>query len=40
VLDETVLYREIGGPQVMHDQLMHLIERVSERLTVQIVRLA
>jgi hypothetical protein len=25
VLDEAVLYREVGGPKVMHDQLMHLV---------------
>jgi transcriptional regulator with XRE-family HTH domain len=38
VLDETVLYREIGGAQVMYDQLMHLVKSVSERLTVQVIR--
>jgi transcriptional regulator with XRE-family HTH domain len=37
VLDEAVLYREIGGPQVMHNQLKYLTECVSEKLTVQIV---
>jgi transcriptional regulator with XRE-family HTH domain len=37
VLDEAVLYREIGGRQTMHDQLEHLTTCVSERLTVQIV---
>jgi transcriptional regulator with XRE-family HTH domain len=37
VLDESVLYREKGGTQVMHNQLMHLAELVSERLTIQIV---
>ncbi|QKG23883.1 XRE family transcriptional regulator [Actinomadura verrucosospora] len=26
VLDEAALYREIGGPDVMHGQLMHLVE--------------
>jgi DNA-binding XRE family transcriptional regulator len=38
VMDETVLYRCIGGPKVMHDQLLHLAE-VSEhpRVTVQVV---
>lgn len=25
VLDEAVLSREVGGPKVMHDQLMHLV---------------
>lgn len=34
VLDELVLYREIGGRQVMHNQLKHLTECASERLTV------
>ena len=37
VLDEGVLYREVGSRQTMYDQLKHLTERVSERLTVQIV---
>lgn len=37
VLDEAVLHREIGGPQVMYNQLKYLAECVSERLTVQIV---
>jgi transcriptional regulator with XRE-family HTH domain len=37
VLDEMVLYREVGGRQVMHSQLTHLMDCVSERLTVQIV---
>lgn len=26
VLDEAALYREIGGPDVMHGQLIHLVE--------------
>jgi hypothetical protein len=26
VLDETVLWRNVGGTKVMHDQLMHLAE--------------
>jgi len=25
LLDEGVLHREVGGPKVMHDQLMHLV---------------
>jgi hypothetical protein len=37
VLDETVLYRDKGGAQVMHNQLKHLAELVTERLTIQIV---
>lgn len=38
VMDETVLYRCIGGPKIMHDQLLRLAE-VSEhpRVTVQVV---
>lgn len=38
VLDEAVLYRCKGGPQVMHNQLKRLIENVSAKLTVQIIR--
>ncbi|HEV7931119.1 MAG TPA: DUF5753 domain-containing protein, partial [Actinomadura sp.] len=30
VMDETTLRRPMGGPKVMHDQLMHLVE-ISER---------
>jgi transcriptional regulator with XRE-family HTH domain len=37
VLDEMALYREFGGRQVMHNQLQHLTECLSERLTIQIV---
>jgi transcriptional regulator with XRE-family HTH domain len=37
VLDEAVLYRDKGGAQVMHAQLKHLAESVSEKLTIQIV---
>lgn len=38
VIDESVLYREIGGPKVMHEQLNHLAE-MSERprITIQIL---
>jgi hypothetical protein len=36
-VDEAVLHREFGGRQAMYDQLMHLIECVSERLTIQVV---
>jgi transcriptional regulator with XRE-family HTH domain len=39
VLDESVLYRDIGGPKVMRDQLMHMVEIVvADQVTVQIVR--
>jgi transcriptional regulator with XRE-family HTH domain len=38
VLDEAVLYRGKGGPQVMHNQLKRLVESVSAKLTVQIIR--
>lgn len=37
VLDEMVLYRQIGERQVMYEQLKYLTECVSEKLTVQIV---
>jgi transcriptional regulator with XRE-family HTH domain len=37
VIDEAVLYRGKGGPQVMHDQLTHLVDSVSERLSVQVI---
>jgi transcriptional regulator with XRE-family HTH domain len=37
VLDEAVLYRGFGGPQVMHNQLKHLVECVSEKLTIEII---
>jgi hypothetical protein len=38
LLDEGALYREVGGPKVMHDQLMHLVG-ASERpnVTIQIL---
>ena len=38
VMDETVLYRCIGSPEVMHDQLLRLVE-LSERprITIQIL---
>jgi Domain of unknown function (DUF5753)/Helix-turn-helix domain len=35
VIDETVLYRCVGGPAVMHDQLLHLVE-MSERPRVSV----
>ncbi|MEV5705291.1 helix-turn-helix transcriptional regulator [Actinoallomurus sp. NPDC052274] len=38
VLDENVLWREVGSPEVMRHQLQHLVEVVSERISVQIVR--
>ncbi|WP_055477842.1 helix-turn-helix domain-containing protein [Sphaerimonospora mesophila] len=37
VLDEAVLYRPIGGPEVMREQLDHLIAMAGPRLSVQIV---
>jgi transcriptional regulator with XRE-family HTH domain len=38
VIDETVLYREIGSAKVMHDQLLHLAD-MSERprVTIQVL---
>lgn len=38
VIDESILYRPIGGPTVMREQLKHLIKMTSPRLSVQIVR--
>lgn len=37
VLDEAVLHREKGGPEVMRGQLRHLADGVSEHVTVQVV---
>jgi hypothetical protein len=37
VLDEGVLQREMGGPEVMRDQLRHLVEVASERISVHVI---
>lgn len=38
VLDQNVLNREVGGPEVMHGQLIHLIEMARRpRITVQVI---
>jgi transcriptional regulator with XRE-family HTH domain len=37
LLDESVLHREVGCPQVMKEQLEHLIAAQSKRLTIQFV---
>ncbi|HTX26254.1 MAG TPA: helix-turn-helix transcriptional regulator [Streptosporangiaceae bacterium] len=38
LLDEAVLTREIGGPKVMHDQLVHLAEMARRpNITVQVI---
>ncbi|WP_254716753.1 DUF5753 domain-containing protein [Actinomadura sp. WMMB 499] len=37
LLDKSVLYREVGGPDVMRSQLEHLVNSVSNRLAVQVV---
>jgi len=37
LLDEAVLHNGLGGPEVMREQLEHLLEAISPRLTVQIV---
>ncbi|WP_242908233.1 helix-turn-helix domain-containing protein [Actinomadura terrae] len=37
LLDESVLYRDVGGPEVMYEQLEYLVSKTSERLRVQIV---
>jgi hypothetical protein len=40
VLDEAVLRRPVGGPKVMHDQIMHLLDVVERpRVVIQIVPL-
>jgi transcriptional regulator with XRE-family HTH domain len=38
VIDEAVLHRERGGPEVMRAQLEHLVKMVSHRVTIQIIR--
>jgi hypothetical protein len=41
VMDETVLRRPIGGPQVMRDQLAHLIEATQQPdVTIQVIPFA
>jgi hypothetical protein len=35
VLGEIVLWHQVGAPKVMHDQLMHLIASISDRVSVQ-----
>lgn len=37
VLDEAVLYRPVGGPEAMREQLMHLVEISSSRVQIQIL---
>ena len=37
VLDESALWREIGGPEVMRNQLQCLVEAVSERISVHVL---
>lgn len=38
VIDETVLHREIGGPKVMHEQLLHLADLAENpRITIQVL---
>ncbi len=37
VLDESVLHREIGGPEVMRAQLQHLVDAVGERISVHVI---
>jgi transcriptional regulator with XRE-family HTH domain len=39
LLDENVLHRDVGGPEVMRDQLEYLVSRIGPLLTVQIVPL-
>ncbi|MGI8332012.1 helix-turn-helix domain-containing protein [Actinomadura scrupuli] len=37
VLDESVLWREVGGPEVMHAQLDHLVTVASERISIHVI---
>ncbi|MEV3920425.1 helix-turn-helix domain-containing protein [Actinomadura coerulea] len=37
LMDEGVLYREVGSPEVMRDQLEHLLNPPSKRITIQVV---
>lgn len=37
LMDENVLYRDVGGPGVMHEQFEYLVSRVSTSLRIQIV---
>jgi transcriptional regulator with XRE-family HTH domain len=37
VLDETVLWRDVGGKKVMHDQLIHLVEVSSRTIKIQVL---
>ncbi|WP_433539807.1 helix-turn-helix domain-containing protein [Streptosporangium sandarakinum] len=37
VIDEGVLYRPIGNPGVMREQLEHLVAMISSRLSIQVV---
>jgi transcriptional regulator with XRE-family HTH domain len=37
VLDETVLWRDVGGREVMYEQLMHLLKMSSRNIKIQIL---
>jgi hypothetical protein len=37
VLDESVLWRNVGGPGVMREQLSHLVETSSRKVQIQIL---
>jgi transcriptional regulator with XRE-family HTH domain len=37
VLDETVLRRTVGSPKVMREQLHHLVDSASERISIHVV---
>jgi transcriptional regulator with XRE-family HTH domain len=37
VLDEVVLWREVGSPKVMYEQLMHLLDISSRNVKIQIL---
>ncbi|GAA2600792.1 helix-turn-helix transcriptional regulator [Actinomadura fulvescens] len=37
LLEEGVLHRRVGSPGIMRDQLLHLVSRVSDQLSIQVV---
>ncbi|MEV5414014.1 helix-turn-helix transcriptional regulator [Thermopolyspora sp. NPDC052614] len=39
VIDEGILHRPVGGPEVMREQLLHLVSAVSPRLSIQVIPL-
>jgi transcriptional regulator with XRE-family HTH domain len=37
LMDESVLHRKVGDAKMMHEQLQHLVESVSRRVSIQVV---